>query len=126
MDADAVKLSVVVAVGHIGRVPANLTTSPVDGTFWIGRETRRPEGQLHSSWRLRVGVSVGCRVPGVGLLQCSHSFAVNGPRKLIWRPIDLVFMVVGHGIAGNGGFPTVIICVLLALGCPCLLGVMEV
>lgn len=85
---------IVVAVLHVGRVPVDETTGPLDCALSVLGETSWPEGELHASRRLRVVVVLAGIVVGIRLLQCPHDIAINSPFNLVRSPVDSIVVLV--------------------------------
>lgn len=108
-NGDFLERSIVVAVGHVWRIPLDKTTSPVDGPFAVSRQTTGPERQLHSTGSLREGIAVGSGVPGVLAIEGADCLAVDGPCNLVGCPVNFVVMHVFMYVGEAGGVAAIFI-----------------
>ena len=90
IDRDVLDFGVVVAVGHVRAVPVHETTSPLDRTLSVARETTRPKRELHTRRSLRVFVLFGGLVVGFVAFQGTHNLVVDRPVDVIGLPVNLV------------------------------------
>lgn len=89
----------------ISVIPVDHTTSPVDGSLRLTRNSCRPNTQLYPS---RGGwvVSYAIRADSVGFLDGADDLSVDGPRESVGLPVDGVVMIVAEGIADAAGSVT--------------------
>jgi hypothetical protein len=100
---DALELRVVVSILlDVLAVPVDQTARPVDRSLAVGRQTTRPDRQLHSRRSLRVAPLVTRRVPSILAVLGASDLAVDEPGDGVGRPLDLVVVEVVVGTAGHG------------------------
>lgn len=87
---DILDHGIVVAVLHVGAVPINLTTGPLNGTLRVTSLTSRPQTELDSGGGLGVVVLASGLVVSLVTIQSAENLAVNLPAERVGLPVDRV------------------------------------
>jgi hypothetical protein len=97
LDIHVTEHGVVVSILHVWRVPVDEAACPLNSSFSVGLKSSGPQGQHHASRSLRVVVAVGCGIPCLVAVLCSHDGTVDDPAKRIGCPVYCV------GVGGRFG-----------------------
>lgn len=108
VDGNLGNQSTVHTVGHVLAVPVDLTTSPINSSLAVRRETSRPERKHDAGGCLRVVEASGGSVPGVGALLGAADLAVDRPGKLVLLPVDAVLVSASRGVRNAELFHVVV------------------